>query len=172
MPSLQTADGKRFRLLANVESLGRDPANSIALKDDPKISRAHAEIRLRDTQRVLVDLDSRNGTRVNDRRVSLHPLRDGDRIRLGDTLLIFRSDSDEDLTEAGTEASDAKPELSQRERQILALVAVGLTDQAIADSLLIAVSTVRSHLDRIRGKTGLRRRSELTRLAVSLGLVD
>jgi DNA-binding CsgD family transcriptional regulator len=102
----------------------------------------------------------------------LHPLRDGDRIRLGDTLLIFRSDSDEDLTEAGTEASDAKPELSQRERQILALVAVGLTDQAIADSLLIAVSTVRSHLDRIRGKTGLRRRSELTRLAVSLGLVD
>jgi pSer/pThr/pTyr-binding forkhead associated (FHA) protein len=172
VPALQTVDGKRFRLLANVETLGRDPANSIILTDDPKVSRAHAEIRVRDAQRILIDLESRNGTRVNNRRVSSHPLRDGDRIRLGDTTLIFAADSDEDLTEAGTDASDTDPQLSERERQVLTLVAAGLTDQVIADTLLIAVSTVRSHLDRIRGKTGLRRRSELTRLAVRLGLVD
>ena len=87
-------------------------------------------------------------------------------------MLIFSAESDEALTEAGTEANELKPELSERERQILALVAAGFTDQAIANTLLIAVSTVRSHLDRIKDKTGLRRRSELTRLALGLGLID
>jgi DNA-binding CsgD family transcriptional regulator len=56
--------------------------------------------------------------------------------------------------------------LTPRERQVLAAVAAGGTDVIIANDLGIAVSTVRSHLERIREKTGLRRRSELTRLAV------
>ena len=37
--------------------------------------------------------------------------------------------------------------------------------------LYISVRTVRSHLDRIRDKTGCRRRADLTRLALSAGLV-
>jgi DNA-binding CsgD family transcriptional regulator len=62
-------------------------------------------------------------------------------------------------------------QLSARERELLALVAQGHTDAQIADHLYISVSTVRSHLDRIRDKTGYRRRTELTRLALSAGLV-
>jgi predicted ATPase/DNA-binding CsgD family transcriptional regulator len=61
--------------------------------------------------------------------------------------------------------------LSQRERQLLSRLASGMTDQQIADALIISVRTVRSHLDRIRDKTGRRRRSELTMLAVELGLL-
>jgi DNA-binding transcriptional ArsR family regulator len=40
-----------------------------------------------------------------------------------------------------------------------------------AEALSISVRTVRSHLDRIRDKTGRRRRSELTRLAIEEGIV-
>ena len=40
-----------------------------------------------------------------------------------------------------------------------------------AARLYISIRTVRSHLDRIRDKTGCRRRADLTRLALSTGLV-
>jgi DNA-binding NarL/FixJ family response regulator len=60
--------------------------------------------------------------------------------------------------------------LSIRERQVLSLLASGERDQDIAEALAISVRTVRSHLDRIRDKTGRRRRSELTRLAIEEGI--
>jgi DNA-binding NarL/FixJ family response regulator len=58
--------------------------------------------------------------------------------------------------------------LTQREREILELVADGDTDQDIADALKISVHTVHSHLDRIRQKTGRHRRGELAVLASNL----
>jgi predicted ATPase/DNA-binding CsgD family transcriptional regulator len=61
--------------------------------------------------------------------------------------------------------------LSARERELVTLVAQGCTDAQIAVQLYISVRTVRSHLDRIRDKTGCRRRADLTRLALSAGLV-
>ena len=50
------------------------------------------------------------------------------------------------------------------------LLAKGRTDAQIATPLVISISTVRSHLDRIRDKTGCRRRADLTRLALQAGL--
>ena len=61
--------------------------------------------------------------------------------------------------------------LSPRERELVTLVARGHTDAQIAAQLFISVRTVSSHLDRIRDKTGCRRRADLTRLALSAGLV-
>jgi DNA-binding CsgD family transcriptional regulator len=61
--------------------------------------------------------------------------------------------------------------LSPRERELVTLVARGHTDAQIAGQLYISVRTVSSHLDRIRDKTGCRRRADLTRLALSVGLV-
>jgi predicted ATPase/DNA-binding CsgD family transcriptional regulator len=61
--------------------------------------------------------------------------------------------------------------LSPRERELITLVAQGRTDAQIAAQLYISVRTVTSHLDRIRDKTGSRRRADLTRLALSAGLV-
>jgi DNA-binding CsgD family transcriptional regulator/tetratricopeptide (TPR) repeat protein len=61
--------------------------------------------------------------------------------------------------------------LSARERELVTLVAQGNTNAQIADRLYISVRTVGSHLDRIRDKTGCRRRADLTRLALSEGLV-
>jgi DNA-binding CsgD family transcriptional regulator len=64
-----------------------------------------------------------------------------------------------------------KGQLSARERELVTLVAQGRTDAQIASQLYISVSTVRSHLDRIRDKTGCRRRADLTRLALQTGLI-
>lgn len=61
--------------------------------------------------------------------------------------------------------------LSARERELVGLVARGYTDAQIAEQMFITVRTVSSHLDRIRNKTGCRRRADLTRLAHSAGLV-
>jgi len=61
--------------------------------------------------------------------------------------------------------------LSGRERELVTLVAQGRTDAQIAAQLFISIRTVRSHLDRIRDKTGCRRRADLTRLALAEGLV-
>ena len=72
------------------------------------------------------------------------------------------------------DAADAVPGLallSPRERELVTLVAQGRTDAQIAAQLYITGRTVSSHLDRIRDKTGCRRRADLTRLALGAGLV-
>ena len=61
--------------------------------------------------------------------------------------------------------------LSARERELVTLVAQGRTNAQIAAQLYISVRTVGSHLDRIRDKTGCRRGADLTRLALTEGLV-
>ncbi len=61
--------------------------------------------------------------------------------------------------------------LSARERELVTLVAQGRTNAQIAAQLYNSVRTVGSHLDRIRDKTGCRRRADLTRLALTAGLV-
>jgi serine/threonine-protein kinase PknK len=68
-------------------------------------------------------------------------------------------------------AAVSPAKLSARERELVTLVAQGYTDAQIAAQLYISVRTVGSHLDRIRDKTGCRRRADLTRLAFSTGLV-
>ena len=60
--------------------------------------------------------------------------------------------------------------LSEREREIVALLAGGASDAQIARHLYLSVNTVRSHLDRIRDKTGARRRAELVRYAIQAGI--
>jgi DNA-binding CsgD family transcriptional regulator len=60
--------------------------------------------------------------------------------------------------------------LSARERQIMALLAGGASNAKIAKTLFVTPNTVRTHLDRIRDKTGARNRAELTRYAIQAGI--
>jgi predicted ATPase/class 3 adenylate cyclase/DNA-binding CsgD family transcriptional regulator len=69
------------------------------------------------------------------------------------------------------EAARGSGKLSARERELVILVARGRTDAQIAAELYISVRTVHTHLDRIRDKTGCRRRADLTRLALQTGLI-
>jgi len=76
------------------------------------------------------------------------------------------------LTDPGPQPAAPGPgTLSARERELVTLVARGRTNAEIAAQLYISVRTVGSHLDRIRDKTGCRRRADLTRLALTTGLV-
>jgi signal transduction histidine kinase/pSer/pThr/pTyr-binding forkhead associated (FHA) protein len=90
---IQGADqGKRFEFMSSPLALGRDSSNAVRLHDT-EISRRHAELRLeRDGYRV-VDLHSANGTFVNDQPVDHSPLHSGDRIQIGQTVMLFHEGS-------------------------------------------------------------------------------
>jgi hypothetical protein len=85
-------DGDRSSVQLGPEPLliGRDRQNDVVL-DDPRVSRKHAEIRLRLGRYTLYDLQSTNGTYVNGRRVAEVVLNDGDRISVAGLDLIFHS---------------------------------------------------------------------------------
>ncbi len=85
--------------------IGRDPANEISIDDD-LVSKEHAVLEVvlspDDEPRLeyyLQDLDSTNHTYVNDRRISLYKLRDGDIIRIGMNNFKFVDEVDGNLDE-------------------------------------------------------------------------
>jgi LuxR family maltose regulon positive regulatory protein len=62
--------------------------------------------------------------------------------------------------------------LSERELDILRLIATGRSNQEIAEILVIAVSTVKSHINNLYGKLGTNRRTEAIAMAHELGLLS
>ena len=61
--------------------------------------------------------------------------------------------------------------LTSREREVLALMAEGLTNADIADRLVIGVSTVKTHVSSIISKLGVSSRTEASAIAIRRGLV-
>jgi two-component system, NarL family, response regulator NreC len=62
--------------------------------------------------------------------------------------------------------------LSERETEVLRMIALGHTNTEIADELAISVRTVESHRSHIQQKLGVTKRSELVRHAIERGLLD
>lgn len=86
-PSQQQA----YELTTPVTVLGRGTDCDLRLVD-PGVSRHHAELRFEGDDVVLVDLGSTNGTVVDGEATRHASLRDGTRIELGRTMLVFRRD--------------------------------------------------------------------------------
>lgn len=63
-------------------------------------------------------------------------------------------------------------ELSDREVEVLRLIALGLTNPQIADELFVSVRTVETHRAHVYQKLGVRERAELVRLAREADLLD
>lgn len=61
--------------------------------------------------------------------------------------------------------------LSERERQVLGLVAQGYGSQEIAEQIVVSVKTVETYRARIAEKLGLRTRHEIVRFAIQMGLL-
>ena len=106
MPSLFVIkgrdQGKRFELQGGVVGLGRESTNAVQLFDT-EVSRRHAELRQTGKSYALVDLDSSNGSFVNNEQVRQVNLASGDRVQVGRTLMIYTatdSGSSEDLAES------------------------------------------------------------------------
>ena len=61
--------------------------------------------------------------------------------------------------------------LSDRELEVLRLIAGGASNQAIATTLMISIGTVKSHINHILGKLESRNRTEAVARARALGLI-
>jgi len=62
--------------------------------------------------------------------------------------------------------------VTEREKEILGLIALGLTNQEICDRLWLSMATVKTHVSHLLAKTGSRDRVQLVLLALRTGLVD
>ncbi|HTP03354.1 MAG TPA: FHA domain-containing protein [Anaerolineales bacterium] len=78
-----------FPINQAVISIGRRIDNALVL-NDPRVSRAHAEIRCYHGRFVVFDLGSSGGTYLNGQRVTHSVVYDGDIISLAGVHLIFR----------------------------------------------------------------------------------
>ncbi|NOT62401.1 MAG: FHA domain-containing protein, partial [Acidobacteria bacterium] len=137
-------EGVTFNLLKLPVSLGRELDNQICIADI-SVSRHHCAVHREGPSLSLHDLGSRNATYVNGLPIKEHKLKTGDRVRLGDSVLLYLDEADGDsatnvqfndtqldtkntvlLRRASTEAEDAiaeiaksKPYLSSREAEEL-----------------------------------------------------
>jgi len=62
-------------------------------------------------------------------------------------------------------------ELTEREREVLSLIATGLSNDEIAETLVISPATVRTHINRVMAKLAARDRAQLVVMAYEAGLV-
>ena len=90
----------------------------------------------------------------------------------GETLLdskVTRSVLEKLTSGAGAKQSDDN--LTEREREVLVLIADGATNKEIAAKLVVSENTARNHVSHILSKLGFSRRSEAAAYAVRKGLV-
>jgi len=79
-----------------------------------------------------------------------------------------------DGTPVGTvrRAAQTRARLTERELEVLRLIALGYTNREVAEELVLSVRTVEMHRARLARKLGCTRRAELVRWALTRGLVS
>jgi pSer/pThr/pTyr-binding forkhead associated (FHA) protein len=150
-------------------SVGRERSADLVLGWDGQVSRLHARFERDGEDWTIVDDGiSRNGTFVNDERVSgRRRLSDGDRLRFGSTTMTFRSPQVEGQAPEEQAAPEQAPpeqappaqtpavDLSTSQRRVLEALcapykggafATPPTDEQIAEDLFLSVRAVRTHL--------------------------
>ncbi|MDD5260500.1 MAG: FHA domain-containing protein [Methylacidiphilales bacterium] len=85
-------EGQIFELNGTKLTVGRTEDNSIHIRH-PSVSSHHAELRLEGGDYKLVDLNSTNGTRVNDERATETMLRNQDLVMFGNILLAYQTEN-------------------------------------------------------------------------------
>jgi DNA-binding NarL/FixJ family response regulator len=96
-------------------------------------------------------------------------------IAAGEALLapsVTRRLIEEFARRAPTSSPAALGELTDREREVLVLIARGLSNREIAGALFVAETTVKTHVGRVLHKLGLRDRAQAVVLAYESGLVQ
>ena len=136
-------------------SVGRHPQCGVVFGWDPAVSRSHAELARVGGDWYVEDLDSENGTFVNGSRVGRRRLGDGDQIRIGDTVFVFRHVASTELGDT-IKAGGALPPVSDPQRQVLVALAEPVfgnntlrdpaTNSEIASKLHLSIDSVKGHL--------------------------
>ena len=85
------------RLIDGPVIVGRDRLASIQVSSDPSLGRRHFRVYLDDSSCWVEDLNSSNGTRINDgvEPIARHELRDGDVIKAGSSIFAFLGSPDD-----------------------------------------------------------------------------
>jgi hypothetical protein len=81
--------GEDFKVHEGKNTVGSGPEAQIALKDST-ISGQHASVRYEDGKFLLTDLDSSNGTYINDKKIVREEIKDNDMIRFGEVSVKFK----------------------------------------------------------------------------------
>ncbi len=137
-----------FAIGAHPISIGRSADSHIVI-DNPAVSARHARVYREGTQYVLEDLNSTNGTFVNDKPVARHTLADGDIVVVAKHTLLFTQQGGEQAERAGDD--DRPPQMYEavvpktairtpRGRTGSLKVIAGKADQA--EYVLAAVTTM------------------------------
>lgn len=79
--------GEMFKLASDETIMGRGPQSTIHLDSDG-VSRKHARVVRQGDDFILEDLQSTNGTWVDEKRVTFHKLKDGDRVQVGTEVIV------------------------------------------------------------------------------------
>ena len=131
MPSLYVTQGrdqgKRLELTTDPLRLGRDADNHFQVHDT-EVSRWHAELQWDGTACLLVDVGSSNGTFVNEERIERHVLRNGDRIRLGRTTMIFTGTAEPQRESAASPVDVVVSQTPVEESRIVRTVEPGVLE--------------------------------------------
>jgi predicted signal transduction protein with EAL and GGDEF domain len=80
--------GKIFPIIKSATFIGRDESAEIAV-NDPAVSRKHILVEADENHICCIDLHSTNGTFVNSQKINKINLKEGDKIKVGNTLLKF-----------------------------------------------------------------------------------
>ncbi len=133
--------GQTFELDGEEIVIGRDDDCAISLQNDSKVSRHHAKIyRNEEDVWCLADLDSANGTILNEVEVSTAPLQQSDLVAIGETTFAFQTDDPE---EEPAESPAAQSGADAPEQKIMT-----------TDADLKLVKQMRQSMDAIRKEVG------------------
>jgi pSer/pThr/pTyr-binding forkhead associated (FHA) protein len=102
-----------YDICEDVVRIGASKDNNIELQDDAA-SRNHCEIRKTQKGYRLIDLESKSGTRVNGEFVNQHALEPGDRVEVGQVVLVFDGPKPVTLTRPAPATGRAAPRSSRR----------------------------------------------------------
>lgn len=114
LPSLEVlngvAEGKRFFLTDDLPEMiiGREAGSDFSI-DEYVISRQHAKIIKKWGGIALIDLESKNGSYVNNKRITEEFLHDGDRVALGTIVLLFRNPKEINVKALSEEIAKSQP---------------------------------------------------------------
>jgi pSer/pThr/pTyr-binding forkhead associated (FHA) protein len=174
---------------ARVVTLGRRAEMDLSLPWDSEVSGLHAELHRVGPEWTIVDDGlSTNGTYVNGQRISgRQRLRDGDRIRIGRTVLVYRAAQATLVQETVAAADRPEVQLTDTQRRVLialcrpyreASFATPATNQEIAAEVFLSVDAVKMHLRTLFGKFQLaelpqnQKRATLVERALQFGVIS
>jgi hypothetical protein len=98
--------GRVFRDMATPVTIGREEGNLLRLNDE-RVSRFHAKVQFDNGEVIITDLDSTNGTRVNNNVVQIRRLKPGDRVHIGRSILLFGSEQEIQARSGAASAASA-----------------------------------------------------------------